>query len=874
MFLSMRTAGCRVAARLLAAAVLVSAPAAAGGRDLPESVDGPGGSEVILDRYPGSGSVLVAVAVRAGSAWETPDTRGVTHFLEHMLFNGSERFSREEISGWVDDNGAFLNAFTRKEVTVYFLLARADLLEQSIEILSQMLLHPVFDAGEVEKERKVVLEEMNQGAGDPLETVSREADRYLYRGSSLTEPVIGYESTIAGVSREAIIGYYRSRYSPSNMRIFVTGDYDRGRALGWISDHFTVPGADLPEDPVTKPVLTPRWSGDITVRVVEGQDGRVELLIGMPSPGEKLFPAVLLLAEMLSAPSSPLKGEDAGALLAEAGLEEPSAGLEVHEEFAALRISAEVKKDMPADPAKLLEAVQSLAGWSPEAEEVERARMSFASSDMFDRERYHFYIMLNGQSMAVAGTKWDEAIRGVARTKAGQIARLTEKYLGEPMFNGFFASPVAADASLQRGESFFEELPGGLTAGVRQREGSPVEALCMLFPGRACAGPGELWGWGAAALHTLLENSAGGKGLEEELASLGARIQWGDIPFIPMDDYLVNPYWSFIRLETPAGAMDDAAALLAGFLGGYEITAEDTEAAAGVVAREYSIRSRQSSLALRNEVYPKLFAGHPWGWAQFASPRKFAEAGADAMGGLRRKLHNGTGSIVTMVSRRPVDESMDLLAGVFGDYPADMKPACPDLVPDIEVSLSEGESPGSSLQLAAAWRIDGLTNKQFAALAVAAEALSRRMQLDIRETQGLAYSTGCGMTRVASRAVVTARLGTRPENAEKAETALKANIEAFKADPPTVAETAAAKSRLVSRLSRRQLSSAGEALGIALDGLYRGGYDGLELITEVHPDEVSFMAGYLDPEKALLTRLRPAENGAEKKSMPNGMMGR
>ena len=208
-------------------------------RALPETVEGPGGAEIVLDRYPGSGSVLVAVAVRAGSAWETPDTRGVTHLLEHLLFDGSERFSREEISGWADDNGAFLNAFTRKEVTVYFLLVRSDLLEESIEILSQMLLHPVFSPAEIEKERQVVLEEMSQGLDDPGEAVSRASDRFLYRGSSLTEPVIGYPTTIESVSRERIIEYYRSRYNPGKMRIFVTGDFERGMALGWIDDYFT-----------------------------------------------------------------------------------------------------------------------------------------------------------------------------------------------------------------------------------------------------------------------------------------------------------------------------------------------------------------------------------------------------------------------------------------------------------------------------------------------------------------------------------------------------------------------------------------------------------------------------------------------------------
>ena len=84
------------------------------------------------------------VAVNAGSSCETPDTRGATHFIEHMAFDGSERYTREEISGWVDDVGGFLNAFTRKETTVFFLLVPSVHFERGVEILSQMLLHSVF----------------------------------------------------------------------------------------------------------------------------------------------------------------------------------------------------------------------------------------------------------------------------------------------------------------------------------------------------------------------------------------------------------------------------------------------------------------------------------------------------------------------------------------------------------------------------------------------------------------------------------------------------------------------------------------------------------------------------------------------------------
>jgi predicted Zn-dependent peptidase len=476
--------------------------------------------------------------------------------------------------------------------------------------------------------------------------------------------------------------------------------------------------------------------------------------------------------------------------------------------------------------------------------------------------------------MAVAGAEWSRAIAGVEKVKPVDIEKLTEKYLGRPKFNGFAASAEVKDVILEREEALFEKFPGKLKAGARQREGSPIEALCLLFPGRACAGPADTWGWGGSALHIVLENSKGGKRLEEDLASLGARIQWGDNPYIPMDDYLVNPHWAFLRLEAPACSMENAAALLAAFMEDYEITADDVAIAAPALAREYSMRSKQSSPALKNAVYPKLFAGHPWGLPLIPAPGHSAGIDAEVLGGIRKQLHRSSGSVVTIVSPSTREESMALLRRMFGEYRTDGNAVCPDLVPAREVRLMEGESPGSGLQLAVSWRIDGMTNKMFAAMAVAAEALSRRMQLDIRETRGLAYSTGCSMTRVSSRAVVTARLGTRPGNSEEAETALEEVVRGIEVDPLTPAETAAARSRLVSRLSRRELSSAGEALGMALDGLYRGGIDGLALISSVHPDEVAAMADRLAWDSALITRLLPGEKAPEKKSMPPGMMGR
>jgi predicted Zn-dependent peptidase len=372
----------------------------------------------------------------------------------------------------------------------------------------------------------------------------------------------------------------------------------------------------------------------------------------------------------------------------------------------------------------------------------------------------------------------------------------------------------------------------------------------------------------------VLENCDGGSRLKEELAAIGARIQWQDNPYIPMDDYLAKPDWAFIRLETPAGRMEEAALLLAGFLDGYVITGEDIEAAAPVAAREYSMRAGQSSAGLRNTIYMELFEGYPWGIPVFPSPAGFASIDPEAFAAIREDLHRTPGSIVTLVSPRGRAESLELLDRVFGDHRMTGSAVCPDMIPGRGSGLVEGTSKGSGAQLAAAWRIDGLSDNDMAAISVAAEALSRRMQLDIRETRGLAYSTGCSMTRVSSHALITARLGTRGENAVEAEKALKEDIEGLNTDLLTAAEVAAAKSRLVSRLSRRELSSAGEALGTGLDRLYRGGTDDLVLISQARHDQVSEMAALLAWDKAVFFRLLPGEHPPEKKSMPAGMMRR
>lgn len=821
-----------------------------------------GAPEVILEPRPGSGAVLVAVVVDAGSAWESPDTRGVTHMLEHLLFDGSERMTREQISRWSDDNGVFLNAFTRKESTVFFLLARSDLLEESVEVLSQMLLHPIFPAEEIEKERGVVTEEISHTLSAPGAVRERAADRYLYRGSPLAEPVLGYPATIAAVTREQIAAYHRSRYRVTRMRVLLMGDYDREAALGWIGDCFGGTAAPGGSRPV--PDLEPRWSGEVTVRPAGDQPQRLELLVRMPAPGDRLFPAALLLPSLLTAEGSPL-----AVAARESGLAPPSASLEVYRSFSALRLVFEQDRGS-GDPAAMRDAPGALAGWAPDAAQLAAARTSFASAHIFDGEKYHYYLMLHGDHVAAAGGRYFEAVAQAADVQVRDVERLTREAFGRMRSNGvLFAGAGTGLLPVRPAVIAAGGIPGGPRLAAATRPGSAVAALTLLFPA-ACtesAEPGS-----ALLLHGVLEHGAGGKALTGRLEAIGARLRWSDNPYVPMDDHLSSPSYACVTLEAPAGRIEEAASELVRFLGAFEATGDEIAAAAPAVAREAAARRGSSSNVLRETVYARLFPGHPFGGSLIPAAPEPA-GGAQGLERFRTALHAGEGAVAALVSPLSGADGTALLERVLATYPAGARPGCPPL-PPWEPGAVDGESGKETAALASAWRVDSLEPDEAAALEIACEVLSRRMQQRIREVEGLAYSTGCSLRLLHGTAVALAAVTTRGENADAAAAALAAEIERLDAEPPSPEEIATARSRAVSRLLRRFLDSAGRSFGIAEDLYLRGAGDESGLLAAAPDGEVVAAARLLSPAKALQVRLRASEGTPEKKSPPPGMMRR
>ena len=195
------------------------------------------------------------VWIRTGSADEPPEISGISHFLEHMLFKGTERFALGEIEREIENAGGVCNAGTSYDFTHYFVTLPSANVARGIEMLGEMVCGSTLDAGEMEKERLVILEEYRRKQDDPEGLLYDDVYEQLFETGPYHRSVIGSEETIRSISRDQMAQYYERHYAPSNMTLVVNGDIDPGDVIARVESVF---GAlDRAYDPlVTRPEPT------------------------------------------------------------------------------------------------------------------------------------------------------------------------------------------------------------------------------------------------------------------------------------------------------------------------------------------------------------------------------------------------------------------------------------------------------------------------------------------------------------------------------------------------------------------------------------------------------------------------------------------
>lgn len=801
------------------------------------------GLRVVLMEHHANPMVASSVVVGAGSMHEPPHLIGASHLLEHLLFNGTESRSQRELYDEVDRYGAYNNATTREDHTLFSLLIQKEFAPQGLAIQADMLFHSTLPPENFEKEKAIVLEEMARDDSDPDSLVAEEFRRFAWAGTPLGHPVLGTRASIEAAKREDVLAYYKARYVPSNMTLVLIGDFDTPAMLEVVRRTF---GGEARSTAPAGPLGGWGTPAERNVLIKPSPSGRGSVRAAFPlrvSPHDPLFAAVELLLEALSSgEDSPLtreltSGPDPAAL---------SVGLHAVPRTAPWS-SVELEAVLPEGKAwlpvldGLARGLRTLADGEPRRR-IDLVRSRTRAQEIVEADRIHYVVLM--RSSFVAGSppgfldRVAQRFEAVTDAQLDQAAALLASALTEmrvlvaarglaeasvrwnPVGQPVTAAVPPATAPLGR-RVLSETLPNGLQLVAVSDPSSEVLGLHLLFRPRSASEPEEKGGI-ASFLHRLFPRATllrDGPALSSALARVGATLKTDDDPAVPYDDDSTTSGFSFVRLEMPADDWREGVALLAELVRLPRLEPIDVE----TVRREMLDLQKRKWAAPRVRALARieeiLAPGHALARPVLGSPGSIASITPDDLRAFHQAYVSGRRMILTAVS--PVDPAdlMGVVRGAFGGLPAGHELPVPQAAPVTPVPgardpVGPSADPSAQATLVLASLFDA-PREAWPALAVTGALLSDRLTFALREQQGLAYSMGASIEPWAGRMRIRVTMDTRRENTGVALDALRRGISTFA--PESDEEVRRAAAALRGRMLMRRLTRIHQAYALGLE---------------------------------------------------------
>ena len=250
------------------------------------------GLRVVTEYIEHVNSISVGVMVQNGSRNESKDVNGISHFIEHMFFKGTDKRSAKEIVQEIENIGGQINAYTSKETTCYYIKALNTHVDLCLDVISDMILNSKFDEEEIEKEKGVVIEEINMSQDNPEDVLDEIHSEAIFGKDSLAYPILGTPDRIKSFNRKKIKDYIRTHYTPYNSVLSICGKFDEKELRKLIEEYFGKWSKDDIYNPIYESIELKHDS-----KYMEKQIEQVHInlgLNGLPYADDKSYSLVLL----------------------------------------------------------------------------------------------------------------------------------------------------------------------------------------------------------------------------------------------------------------------------------------------------------------------------------------------------------------------------------------------------------------------------------------------------------------------------------------------------------------------------------------------------------------------------------------------------
>jgi zinc protease len=749
------------------------------------------GMRVILLEDHSSELTASVICVEAGSRTESLNDNGLSHLLEHLLFDGTATRTREELARSVTSQGGYFNAFTRKDYVCFELVMPSDKIDDGLELQADQVLHSMIPPKELAKERQVVCEEIAKDLNSAYSAAEDRLMRLLYGNSGYGLPVIGNYHTVESISRDAILRFYKSRYVPNRMTAVVVGDFHPDQILSTLRKLYE----DCPRGLDPRAVVSPPCFPDKNIsQMVPAHVDMPYLLLAMPAPaltsGDALAAeaAVRLWASGETAPLKTHLTKGTTPLASQA-----HAWISHHDGFSILFVGiTPVQNDNP-NSEEYIQTIQSTVRQSFQTfseseidpDMLRRIQKTMLADHLFEREKFHHLARDIAHYNALGAfdlhLKFNDGVRDITVEKVVAIVRnWSEQSSVAVMVYPDDTETGSEDAGLSGTDPRMMQLDNGLKVIIWSDPNAPLMAYHLLIPVRSGTYPAGLPRVVAEMLDRGTETMTK-EVLADRLADHGIRVKLADNPWMPFDNYYNSTEYSYLRMESLDSETTAALTLLKAMAFKStlpEDALKEVKQQLTMLGARRLTRASDQSLDLLTAA---LFPGSGHSLPQIPSPRNIAQITVEQARWFYSENYQPGNCILSIVGNADPRELITQVEALFGSIPGKPMHPVPDIIPATDSVRKTGLVPSEQAYIRAALPVT-VTPDNIAPLSVLSELLSGRMKRNIREEKGMAYRLGASVNQLKGTTVFQVAVGTRAKNAQIVEKDLRELLDQFRLD--------------------------------------------------------------------------------------------
>ncbi len=722
------------------------------------------GLEVLLIENRALPMVGVNVVVKTGSAYETYETSGMSHMLEHLLFNGTTTRTQRELYDETDLIGGYNNANTGDYYTNYMMVMPAEHQIKGMELQADMLFNSILPEEKFEKEKGIVLEEIAQSLSKPATQMEYNLAAELYRGHALSLPTLGTYSTIKHMDRDDVNHYYKSTYLPNNMVMSVIGNFDSATMLKAVNRIYgaAAPGSVFrPQDSIlksgmNKPDVKGLEPGDWLERYYSGESNTLHQFYRLPENQPDGF--LTLLEFGFKKKTADM--ETALKLSYPNDVESLDMELHISPVATYLAFKLELKADSKA--LAISDKLETLVKQVKKLKIPAATLASMATKEKTDFlqnvEKPHMFGIYNAFDFAVNGIDGVLHLPTVAELEVAAKALKKFRIKQEPAVIFHHAGSSSEDP--KSGEIITKLIQGmdqGMGLIVRQNMASELLAIHYLFKYKA-AYEAEFGADAAKILHDCFGQRMKAPQKVALSQQYGLKFTVNDNPWIPMDNIYLHPDFGYIRVAGLASDLQGAMAFLNAEMNGFVPTQAEYDIAKGKfstggMSHGGKDLAKERFDALKDSVLygPKAEMTKPE--LSYSSLVSFAK--------VYFAPNNRVVSVVSPKSAKTVAQEM--LAGTSSRaseaFPLTEK-TYQTQTSSVDIDV-QGGGERSYLFWGFIKEIEAGDEPALKALSL---ILSDKITFDVREKQGMAYRMSATSKVRDHKALFYISLGTRPQN--------------------------------------------------------------------------------------------------------------